>query len=138
MLNLVLEVVYQSTHCNCLHCLNGKEWNVVYPTVTVMHFTDQNCCSKTVYCISCVMVCKIFFGSEFPKKMEKTGNCKKRLAFQVNAKIAFLRASMVVTYYIKFFRTGDERHNGILMSLFLLVVETMSSRYNQSLPALPA
>ena len=26
-------------------------------TVTVVHFTDQNWISKTVYCIRCVMVC---------------------------------------------------------------------------------
>ena len=42
-----------------------------------------------------------------------------------NAKIALLRASMVVTYYIKLFRTGSDRHNGILMSLLLLVAETI-------------
>ena len=44
-----------------------------------------------------------------------------------NAKIALLRASMVVTYYIKLFRTGADRHNGILMSLLLLVAETIRS-----------
>ena len=32
--------------------------------------------------------------------------------------------SMVITYYIKLFRTGADRHNGILMSLLLLVTET--------------
>ena len=44
-----------------------------------------------------------------------------------NAKIAPLRASMVVTYYIyiRLFRTGADRHNGILMSLLLLVAETI-------------
>ena len=31
---------------------------------------------------------------------------------------------MVVSYYIEFFRTGADRHNGILMSLLLLVTET--------------
>ena len=44
----------------------------------------------------------------------------------LNRKIAFSRASMVVTYYIKLFRTGTDRHNGILMSLHLLVAETMN------------
>ena len=34
---------------------------------------------------------------------------------------------MVVTYYIKLFRTGADKHNGILMSLFLLVAETKMS-----------
>ena len=33
---------------------------------------------------------------------------------------------MVVTYYIKLFRTGTDRYNGILMSLLLLVAETNS------------
>ena len=31
---------------------------------------------------------------------------------------------MVFTYYIKLSRTGADRHNGILMSLLLLVAET--------------
>ena len=34
---------------------------------------------------------------------------------------------MVVTYYIKLIRTGADKHNGILMSLFLLVAETKMS-----------
>ena len=33
--------------------------------------------------------------------------------------------SMVVTYYINFFHTGTDRHNSILMSLLLLVEETI-------------
>ena len=37
-----------------------------------------------------------------------------------------VRTSMVVTYYIKLFRTGAERHNSILMSLLLLVTETIN------------
>ena len=43
-----------------------------------------------------------------------------------NAKIALLRASMVVTYYIKLFRTGADRLNGILISLLLLAAETIT------------
>ena len=39
-------------------------------------------------------------------------------------KIGFERAPMVVTYCIKIFRTGADKHNGILMSLLLLVAET--------------
>ena len=31
---------------------------------------------------------------------------------------------MVLTYYIKLFQMGADRHNGILMSLLLLVAET--------------
>ena len=49
----------------------------------------------------------------------------KRL-FQVgNGKIALVRASMAVPYYIKLFHTEDDRYNGILMSLLLLVTETI-------------
>ena len=47
-----------------------------------------------------------------------------------NAKIALLRAPMVVTYYIKLFRTGSDRHNGILIPLVLLVAETKTSFNN--------
>ena len=41
-----------------------------------------------------------------------------------NGIIALVRKSMVVTYYNKLFRMGTERHNNILMSFLLLVVET--------------
>ena len=34
---------------------------------------------------------------------------------------------MVATYYVKLFRTEDDRHNGILMSLLLLGAETIIS-----------
>ena len=44
---------------------------------------------------------------------------------KLKGKISLLRAFMVVTYYIKLFRTGADRHNGILMSLLLLVAETI-------------
>ena len=81
-----------------------------YRTVIVVHFTDQNWISKTVYCIMCVMVWQIGFTNW-------------------NAKIALLRASMVVTYYIKLFRTKADRHNGILMSLLLLVSETINTQF---------
>ena len=47
---------------------------------------------------------------------------KRELPFE-NGKIALVHASMVVTFYIKFFRTRAERHNGILMSLLLLVAK---------------
>ena len=79
-----------------------------YRTVTVVQFTDQNWISKTVYCIRCVRFCKIGFIS-------------------CNAKIALLRASMLVTYYIKLFRRGIYRHNAILMFLLLLVAKKKSN-----------
>ena len=46
-----------------------------------------------------------------------------------NTKIAFLRAFIVITYYNKLFRTGADRHNGIL------VTETISGIHiNHSKP----
>ena len=41
-------------------------------------------------------------------------------------KTALLRASMVVTYYIKGFLTRADRHNSILMAVLLLVAETIT------------
>ena len=38
---------------------------------------------------------------------------------------------MVVTYYIKLFRNGADRHNGILMSLLLLGAETIIQVFHQ-------
>ena len=39
-----------------------------------------------------------------------------------------MRASMVLTYNIKLFRTGADRHNGILISLLLLVAVAINLR----------
>ena len=49
-----------------------------------------------------------------------------------NRKIALSRASMVITYYIKLFRTGADRHNGILMSLLLLVAEAIINQGSEN------
>ena len=42
-----------------------------------------------------------------------------------NGKITLGLVSIFVTYYIRLFRTGADRYNGILMPLFLLVAETI-------------
>ena len=52
--------------------------------------------------------------------------CPKRAFLVKNGKIALVRASMVVTYYTKLFRTGADRCIGILMSLLLLVAEKIT------------
>ena len=39
---------------------------------------------------------------------------------------------MVVTYYVKLFRTGADRRNGILMSLLLLVAEAIRKTWKKS------
>ena len=88
---------------------NGNARNVCVFNSSSPELTDQNWIPKTIYCIRCVMVCKIGFSNW-------------------NATIALLGASMVVIYYIKLFRTRADRHNDILMSLLLLVAETKKIR----------
>ena len=39
---------------------------------------------------------------------------------------------MVVTYYIKLLGMGADRHNGVLMSLLLLVEETIENNRGES------
>ena len=78
-----------------------------------------------MYFIRCMMVYKMFFRSELPNRMEKNSK-SKAFCLSSKRKIELLRAFMVVTYYIKRFRTGADRYNSILMSLLLLVAETTS------------
>ena len=54
-------------------------------------------------------------------------NLPKREFPVEDGKNALVRAFMVVTYHIKLFRTWVDRHNGILMSLLLLVAETIKN-----------
>ena len=42
---------------------------------------------------------------------------------------------MVITYYIKLFRTGADRHKSILMSLLILVAEIIIKNLNHILAA---
>ena len=49
-----------------------------------------------------------------------------------SGKIALVHASMVVTYYVKLLLTGANKHNGILMSLLLLVAETVNLIFKDS------
>ena len=93
-------VFIPSSHCNRLP-LDGNARNFC---VSVVHFTGHNWIPKTVYCIKHVTICRI-------------------------RKIALLRGSMVVTYYINLFWTGTDRYNGILMSLLRLVAETIICRH---------
>ena len=45
---------------------NGMLLKFLRILITVMYFKDRNWISKTVNCISCSVVCKIVFCSEFP------------------------------------------------------------------------
>ena len=75
-----------------------------YRTVAVVHFTDQSWIPKTVYYIRCVMVSKIGFT-----------NWKAKIHFSV-------RPWLLLT--ILNFSERGLTHNGIFMSLLLLVAKT--------------
>ena len=72
---------------------NGELLKSLRILVTTVYFKDQNWISKTLYCISCSMVCKITFYSEFPDILNKAGRVtrrrtqtiEKRLVFHANA-----------------------------------------------------
>ena len=73
---------------------------------------------------------KYFFAQNSRRGWRKPANARG-FTFQKNAKLELLRASIVVTYYIKLFHTRDDRQNVILMSLLLLVAEikNINQRY---------
>ena len=55
---------------------NGMLLKFLHILITVMYFKDRNWISKTINCISCLVVCKIVFCSEFldiPDNAEERG-----------------------------------------------------------------
>ena len=92
----------------CIAWWEGMKMLEIFAYPTVVHFTYQNWFSRTVYCIRHVIVRKVGFTNW-------------------NAKIALWCGFMAVTYYIKLFLTGADRHNGTLVSLLLLVAETITT-----------
>ena len=78
---------------------NGMLLKFLRILITVMYFKDRNWISKTVNCISCSVVCKIVFCSEFPdipdnagkvtrgtrRRRRRTQAIEKRYAFHANA-----------------------------------------------------
>ena len=74
---------------------NGMLLKFLRILITVMYFKDRNWISKTVNCISCSVVCKIVFCSEFPdipdnagkftrRRRRRTQTIAKRYAFHAN------------------------------------------------------
>ena len=119
----------------CFHlvsesCVGCMERNALlleicaYPTVALVQFTDQSRISEN----------RAFYLLRIPEEDWEKLQMERRFAFQANAKIALLCASMTVTYYIKLFRTGTNRHNGILMSLLLIKSVTEYLRLTLALP----
>ena len=60
--------LYTSTHCSRLVSMdrNGKLLKLLPILKTALYFKDRNWISKSVYCISCSVVCKIVFAPNFP------------------------------------------------------------------------
>ena len=87
---------------------NGMLLRLSRILITVMYFKDRDWISKSVNCISCLVVCKIVFCSEFPdipdnagkvtrrtrrrrRKRRRTQAIAKRYAFHANAIIPWKR-----------------------------------------------
>ena len=91
----VITALYRLNHVNT----NGKLLKFLRILMTTVSFKNQKWIFKTIYCISCSMVCKIIFCSEFhdiPNKagrkqriiiIRRTQATAKRYAFHANAVI---------------------------------------------------
>ena len=103
-LKTVWSRLFTSTHCSRLAYRldrNGKLLKILRILITAVCFKDRNWISKSVYYISCSVVCKIVFCSEFPDIPYNAGKVKrgrirtqviaKRYAFHANAKTSHRR-----------------------------------------------
>ena len=63
----------------------------VFPTVIVMHFTDLNWISKTVYCVRCVLVFRISFLLQIPEEDGENRQMQGVLVFKQTQKLHFYR-----------------------------------------------
>ena len=66
--------------CLQQHRLDRKEklLRFLRIAITAVYFKDRNWISKTVYCISCSVVCKIVFCYEFPDIPDNAGKVTRR------------------------------------------------------------
>ena len=64
----------------CKYCLDRNEMllKFLYILITVIYFKERHWISKMANCISCSVVCKIVFCSEFPDIPIKAGKVTKR------------------------------------------------------------
>ena len=90
--------IWKLSEVNCLHQhtviafyrldRNEKLLKFLRILIKAMYFKDRNWISKTMYCISCSMVCKIVFCSEFsdvPDKASRKARKRRRTQFYANA-----------------------------------------------------
>ena len=89
--NCLKWVVYINTLFSPCYRLgrNGKLLKFLRILITVVYFKDRNWMSKTVYCISCLVVCKIVFCSEFPDIPDNAGRQTRRRAHVIAKRYAF-------------------------------------------------
>ena len=72
---------------NCLKCVVYiKLLKFLRILITAVYFQDRNWISKTMYCISCSVICKIVLCSEFPDIRDNAGNVTRRRRTQATAK----------------------------------------------------
>ena len=91
-LKTVWSGLFTSTNCSRLVIArerNGKLLKFLHILITVVYFKDRNWMSKTVYCISCLVVCKIVFCSEFPDIPDNAGRQTRRRAHVIAKRYAF-------------------------------------------------
>ena len=79
----------------------GRNWKllkVLRILIAVVYFKVRNWISKTMYCISCSMVCKIVFCTEFPDIPDKTGRKTTRRRTQAIANRYAFHANAIKRY----------------------------------------
>ena len=112
--NCLKWVVYINTLFSPCYRLgrNGKLLKFLRILITVVYVKERNWISKTVYCTSSLLVCKIVFCSEFPnipdnagrkaRTRRRTQTIAKRYAFHANGIRYFCKNVLHETYLIKF------------------------------------
>ena len=90
---------------------NGTLLKFLRILITVMYFKDRNWISKTVNCISCSVVCKIVFCSEFPdipdNAEEREGEEGEEEHRQLQSVMRFTRTQKVDNILINIFLVAN-------------------------------
>ena len=103
--NIITDVAYNLSKFmqsevfeNCLKWLNtvGNLLKVLRILTTVLYFKDQNLISKTLYCMSCLVVGKMVFCSKFPDIPDNAGRkTRKRRTMQLQSVMHFTQMQQV-------------------------------------------
>ena len=101
---------------------NGKLLRFLRILITTVYFKDRTWISKTVYCISSLVICKIVICSEFPDIPDNAGRKTRRRRIQAKAKHHAFHANATKLY----------RRN-IFLFVYLLFVITLKKNYPRSM-----